>query len=619
MSSKIHIIEDERIVALDLKFKLQKLGYEIIGMSVTGESALEEIKNNKPDLVLMDIMLQGELDGIQTAKIIREQYKIPFIYLSALSDEVTISRVKITEPYGYILKPFDIGDLKTNIEIALHKSSIEKKLIESELRYRTLFTTARDAVLTLNEEGVITSLNNKALEMFCYEREEILDKSIKELIPDVFVNHFSEGIKRFINIGRPVLGDIVELMGRRSNNEKFEIELSFSRWKYEKEFEYTLIIREITERKRQEVELKLAKDELEKRVEERTSEIRSLIDQSTLPILVFNNSGDILDKNFEFENIKESVFNFDGEKLNIHSLIKNADYYKMIKNLFSSGISFTTKPLFFENDFSSENLSEIILILHFYAIKDDENRVIKAVCVIEDITTGIKAEEAKQKLEWQKQHNKVFLEKLEEERLRISRELHDQIGPMLFSSKLYLEVFSKSKEKDLNRIEDSRRLITTAGEELKNIIRSLQPSVLSNYGLISAVKLLLKDLKEKNGIAPSFNFELEYINFKNLQIELNIYRIIQEALNNIKKHAKATKVDLDFYLGDDLFSVCIKDNGRGFKNEDIQIDEEYFSFGLKNMRERTELMSGNFSIDSEINKGTTIIIDLPGDLIDAKN
>ena len=124
MSSKIHIIEDERIVALDLKFKLQKLGYLVVGMSVTGESALEEISKNTPDLVLMDIMLQGELDGIQTAKIIREQYKIPFIYLSALSDEVTINRVKITEPYGYIIKPFDIGDLKTNIEIALHKSSI---------------------------------------------------------------------------------------------------------------------------------------------------------------------------------------------------------------------------------------------------------------------------------------------------------------------------------------------------------------------------------------------------------------------------------------------------------------------------------------------------------------
>ena len=455
--------------------------------------------------------------------------------------------------------------------------------------------------------------------MFLYEKEEIINKTIKDLIPDVFVNHFSEGIKKFINIGRPVLGDIVELNGKRSNGEKFEIELSFSRWKYEKEYEYTLIIREITERKRQEDELKSAKDELEKRVEERTSEVRSLIDQSTLPILVFDKEGVILDENFEFGKIKTTVFNYSDEKLNLKSLIKNADYYKLLKNLFSGGISFTTKPLFFDNELSDESLTEIILIFHFYAIKNDQNKVIKAVCVVEDITSGIKAEETRQKLEWQKHHNKVFLEKLEEERLRISRELHDQIGPMLFSSKLNLEVFSKNKEKDFNRIEDSRRLITIAGEELKNIIKSLQPSVLRSYGLISAVKLLLKDLEEKNGIVQNFNFEQEYINFKNLQIELNIYRIIQEALNNIKKHAEATKVDLDFFLGEDLFSVCIKDNGRGFRNEDIQIEEEYFSFGLKNMRERTELMSGNFSIESELNKGTTIIIDLPGDLIDAKN
>lgn len=619
MNSTIHIIEDERIVALDLKLKLQKLGYKIIGMSVSGESALQSLTNNKPDLVLMDIMLQGELDGIQTAKIIREKYKIPFIYLSALSDEVTINRVKITEPYGYIVKPFDIGDLKTNIEIALHKAKIEKKLTESELKYRTLFATARDAVITLNEDGIITSLNKKALEMFGYENNNIIKKSIKVLIPDMFVNHLSDGIKKFINLGKPVVGDIVELHAKRATNEKFEIELSFSRWKSEEEYEYTLIIREITERKKQEAELKASKDNLEKRVEERTAEIRSLIDQSTLPICVFNEEGELLDFNNEFLNIKNEVFNFNQNKLVISSLIKNSNYSESITKLFSSGKSFTTKPIFYDSDSEEIDRDDQILILHFYAITDDGNNILKAVCVIEDITKGIKAEEAKQKLEWQKKHNKILLEKLEEERIRISRELHDEIGPMLFSSKLYLEAFKKNNSIDSQYVSDSTRLISQAGLELKNIIRSLQPSVLNNYGFISAIKLLLKELEEKNGITVEFNIGNEYLKFENLQTELNVYRIVQEAINNIKKHSEATKVNMDVFINSELFSLCIKDNGRGFKNEDIQIDDEYISFGLKNMRERTEIMSGSFSIESEITKGTTIIIDLPGEMINAKN
>lgn len=622
MSSKIHIIEDERIVALDLKFKLQKLGYDIIGMSSSGEEALEKIEEIKPDLVLMDIMLQGELDGINTAKIIKEKYKIPFIYLSALSDEITINRVKITEPYGYILKPFDIGDLKTNIEIALHKAAIEKKLIESELKYRTLFATARDAVVTLDENGIITSLNVKALEMFNYEEIEIIDKSIKVLIPDIFVNHFSEGIKKFINLGKPLIGDIIEINARRKNGERFEIELSFSRWKAYTDYQYTMIIREITERKKQQAELKASRDNLEIRVEERTAEIRSLIDQSTLPICVFNSTGSILDKNDEFLKVKDLVFNFnpaDSEEFLMDDLIKNCDCDDIMRLLFESGESFTTKPIFYEMD-NEDSLQEgNIFIHHFYPIKNEKNLVLKAVCVIEDITESIKAEEAKQKLEWQKKHNKILLEKLEEERLRISRELHDEIGPMLFSSKIYLEAYKKENLISSKYIDDSTQLLFNAGVELKNIIRSLQPSVLNNYGLISAIKLLLKDIEEKSGINTEFNFGDATLKFDSIQAELNVYRIVQEALNNIRKHSKATKVNMDLFYNSEFLSLCIKDNGRGFKNEDIQVNEEYISFGLKNMRERTELLSGNFSIESEVNKGTTIFIDFPGEMINAEN
>lgn len=118
---KILVVEDENIVALEIKKRLQKLGYVVPGVASTGEDAISKAEGILPDLVLMDIMLKGEIDGINAAGEIRKRFNIPVIYLTAYSDGDTIERAKLTEPYGYILKPFEEDDLRTAIEIALYR------------------------------------------------------------------------------------------------------------------------------------------------------------------------------------------------------------------------------------------------------------------------------------------------------------------------------------------------------------------------------------------------------------------------------------------------------------------------------------------------------------------
>jgi CheY-like chemotaxis protein len=122
--SKILVVEDENIVALEIKKRLQKLGYIVPGVASTGEDAIIKVEGILPDLVLMDIMLKGEIDGIQAAGEIRSRFNIPVIYLTAYSDEETLERAKLTEPYGYILKPFEEDDLRTTIEIALYRHQV---------------------------------------------------------------------------------------------------------------------------------------------------------------------------------------------------------------------------------------------------------------------------------------------------------------------------------------------------------------------------------------------------------------------------------------------------------------------------------------------------------------
>ncbi len=123
--TNILIVEDESIVAKDIQHSLKKLGYTVVGMCSTGEDAIKVAEELKPDLVLMDIMLKGDMSGIEAAGQIREKLNIPIIYLTAYADESTLSKAKVSEPYGYIIKPFKEIDLHTSIEMAIYKHEKE--------------------------------------------------------------------------------------------------------------------------------------------------------------------------------------------------------------------------------------------------------------------------------------------------------------------------------------------------------------------------------------------------------------------------------------------------------------------------------------------------------------
>lgn len=126
--TKILIVEDESIIALDIKKSLLKAGYIVLGVAASAVEALDQVKQLQPDLVLMDVQLQGEMDGIETAARIKECCNIPVVYLTAHADENTLSRAKRTAPFGYVLKPFEDRELTTAIDIALHRHQAEEQI-----------------------------------------------------------------------------------------------------------------------------------------------------------------------------------------------------------------------------------------------------------------------------------------------------------------------------------------------------------------------------------------------------------------------------------------------------------------------------------------------------------
>lgn len=124
---RILIVEDEALIATEIEFALRRLGYGVAGKARNGDKALDLMANCRPDLALLDIDIQGTLSGIDLARVIRRKYNYPFVFLTAFSDRATLDSLKDTMPYGYIVKPFNRGELLSTIELALHKFADEQR------------------------------------------------------------------------------------------------------------------------------------------------------------------------------------------------------------------------------------------------------------------------------------------------------------------------------------------------------------------------------------------------------------------------------------------------------------------------------------------------------------
>jgi len=158
--TSVFIVEDELIEAEDIRHTLEEQGYAVTGVARSGEAALTTLREIRPDLILMDIHLSGVMDGIDTAEQIRVLYHIPVIFLTAHADDTTLARAKVTEPYGYILKPFDDREVRSVIEMALYKHRMEEQLKESERIIRVLANAIPDAIMLIDHNRQIIALND---------------------------------------------------------------------------------------------------------------------------------------------------------------------------------------------------------------------------------------------------------------------------------------------------------------------------------------------------------------------------------------------------------------------------------------------------------------------------
>ncbi len=182
MPVRIMIVEDEALVARDIKNSLTSFGYEVCAIVNSGEDAINTAEEKKPNLVMMDIMLKGKIDGIEAADEIRRRLHIPVIYLTAYTDEDTIRRAKVSEAFGYLLKPFEERELRTTIEMALYKHQMEQKLKESHEWLQTILQCIGDAVIATDADLSIRFINPMAEKIIGCTTNDCINKKLTDIL-----------------------------------------------------------------------------------------------------------------------------------------------------------------------------------------------------------------------------------------------------------------------------------------------------------------------------------------------------------------------------------------------------------------------------------------------------
>jgi len=264
---QILVVEDESIVARDIQKTLQNLGYDVPCVVSSGKAAIRKAEENKPDLVLMDIVLKGKMDGIEAAEQICSRFNVPIVYLTAYTDDKMLARAKITEPFGYIVKPFEDRELKTVVEMALYKAKMDNELKESQEWLSTTLKSIGDAVIATDANGHVKFMNSVAESLIGLNQAEVVGRPLK----DIFNIVNEETHEKIENpVAKALGGDVVVELSNHTvliakDGRKITINYSAAPIRDNKReiAGVVLVFRDVTERKQAEERIKKSLKEKE--------------------------------------------------------------------------------------------------------------------------------------------------------------------------------------------------------------------------------------------------------------------------------------------------------------------------------------------------------------------
>jgi PAS domain S-box-containing protein len=593
----ILIVEDELVVAQDLQDTLTALGFTVCGLARTGAEALQAAREQAPDLVLMDIRLEGGMDGTQAANRIKAELGLPIVFLTSYLDETAISQAKSSEPFGYLIKPFREKELQGTIEISLYKHQMQRRLKESEARYRRLVENAPALIFRLT----------LPLRRFEYVSP--------------FAEYFSGyGPQAFIDQPE-LLRTIVHPAWRADFDRHWEATLIGAE---NEPFDYPVIHRNGGIRWWRQCNIPipdaagrcLAVEGLIIDVtneQERHREFDSIIQTSLDGFWVVDvRNGTLLEVNDAYcQMIGYSREELLGQDL---ALVEAPETREDTIRHFSRPPRGGKQERFETRHRSKDGRMIAMEVSSTFDDLGEKNYVF-----LRDITERKRIlEDLRQKTRHLQELTFRLGEIAEKERREISRDLHDQTGQNLTALGINLQILKNSlpanfPESMQSRLRDSIDLVDQTTHQLRNLVTQFRPPVLDDFGLVASLHGIAGQFKQRTGIPVEVSGG-EITPRPAGPVENNLFRIVQEALNNAAKYARAQRVAITIRQTGNRISLSVSDDGIGFDPGHPERNGPGDRLGLLSMGERALALGGTCRIESEPGRGTRILVEVPAAL-----
>jgi len=644
-ATEILIAEYENSVAQDLKLQLEKLGYNVVDIAYSGAEAGEKTEKLHPDVVLMNVRLNGAIDGIQTGSYIRDYHDTPIVYMIDYSSQATIRRAGTTGPFGYIFRPFDEKQIFATIETALIRHELESKLRQSRQWLNTTLTSIGDGVIATDEQRLVRFINPTAMELTGWHHTEAIGKSLTDVFSLV-----DETSRESIDL----LDDHNKYPGRDSKNSveglllsaegksvPVEANLTSIRVGLGQVYGMVLVFRDVTQQRETMQEIKRQANRAEALMQVASQlnsqfelqtvlnticEITNRTVKATGTAVIFQSKDKEIFRNMAGISYDPALKAYQGTQFvvprdvlqaflsrdnpvivlqdiqNYPSLPYLEDYAKMgirtlaIAALFRGNSLIGALISAFVGEPKTLLEDEISLLR---GLSDQAAGAIENAELFEQVRVG---------RERQRKLSKSLVDIQEAERRHLAKELHDHLGQILTGLQFMLEsTKQQASGKQRSNLEEIQNSVSDIIRQVREMSLNLRPSMLDDMGLVPTLLWHFDRYTSQTGIHVNFQRN-EIPERVPLEIETAAYRIIQEALTNVARHAQVSEVLVGLVMQDKTLWVEVLDQGKGFE---VSTEVERPSSGLSGMRERASLLGGYLVVESFINQGTQIVAALP--------
>ncbi len=475
----------------------------------------------------------------------------------------------------------------------------EEALRESEGKYHNLYDNAPDMYFTVSPDGIITSVNQFGAECIGYTKEDLIGKPIWVVVHNVDLDRVREHFNKIFS--QRLVKSELEFRKSRKDGSTFWTSESTHLMLNENgtPIELCIICRDITDRK-----------QAEKALQESEERFRKIFEEGPLGMAIIGSDCRFIKANATLC----QMFGYTEEeftKLKVFDLTFPDDidsHEKDAKRLFEGEIPYCKAEI----RYIKKNNEIFWTSRTATAIRNEKGTFLYFLIMVEDITNRQKMEEELRRSHEKLRNLSTYLQQArEEERRHIAREIHDELGQMLTALKMDFSWISKKLPKDQNllleKINSIDGLIDMSIQSVQRISSELRPGLLDDLGITSAIEWQANEFQNRAGIQCKLTLDPEDIILER-DLSTAIFRIFQETLTNVARHANATKVKVDFKEKDGTVTLIVRDNGRGITEEQISDPK---SLGLIGMRERLHPLGGSSKIKGVKGKGTIITVSIP--------